>query len=233
VQRVADLLAAGLSQAEVARRTGVPRATLRGWVATGTDAVLGQRSVVAHDAEGCERRRRVAELPYAYLLGMYLGDGCLSRQRNGIYRLRIALDLRYPAIIDECAAAMSAVLPNKVGRVAAPGCAQVNSYSTHWPCLFPQHAAGLKHRRPIVLEPWQHRIAVEGHPKLLLRGLIKSDGWRGTNRIGSRYAYPRYMFSNRSEDIRDLFAEACRRSASLRRGAAAGSSRWRAGRTWR
>ena len=211
VQRVADLLARGLTQAEVARQTGVPRGTLRGWVATGTAVVLAQRSTSVHDADGCGHRRRVPEAPYAYLLGLYLGDGCLSHQRDGIYRLRISLDVRYPSIIEECAAAMGTVLPNNVGRVAAPGCASVNSYSTHWACLFPQHAPGLKYRRPIVLEPWQHRIAVESHPKLLLRGLIQSDGWRGTNRIGGRYAYPRYMFSNRSADIRDLFDEACRR----------------------
>ena len=74
----------------------------------------------------------------------------------------------------------------------------------------PQHGAGPKHPRPIVLEPWQRSIAVDRHPRLLLRGLIQSDGWRGVNRIGRRYAYPRYMFSNRSEDIRNLFVDACR-----------------------
>ena len=29
--------------------------------------------------------------------------------------------------------------------------------------------------------------------------------------MGGRYAYSRYQFSNRSDDIRALFAEACRR----------------------
>jgi len=88
----------------------------------------------------------------------------------------------------------------------------VNAYSQHWPCLFPQHAPGPKHRRPIVLEPWQVRIGLESHPRLLLRGLIHSDGYRGANRIkGGAYSYPRYVFSNRSADIRDIFAAACGR----------------------
>ncbi|HVX09150.1 hypothetical protein [Humibacter sp.] len=41
-------------------------------------------------------------------------------------------------------------------------------------------------------------------PRPLLRGLFHSDGWRGTNfatNHGRRYEYPRYLFSNRSEDI--------------------------------
>ncbi|MGH2755035.1 MAG: helix-turn-helix domain-containing protein, partial [Actinomycetota bacterium] len=38
-------------------------------------------------------------------------------------------------------------------------------------------------------------------------------GWRGINRVtnarGAVYEYPRYEFSNRSGDIRDLFCKAC------------------------
>lgn len=212
VKLVAQLLASGLSQAEAARRSGVPRATLRGWIPPGIDIVLAQREESKHCDGACEHGRRVPEEPYAYLLGLYLGDGCLTCHREGLYRLRISLDLRYPSILDECEAAMARVLPNKVGRVACPGCVSVNSYSQHWLCLFPQHAPGRKHLRPILLEPWQARISLESHPRLLLRGLIHSDGYRGSNRIkGGAYSYPRYMFSNRSADIRDIFTTACLR----------------------
>ena len=149
---------------------------------------------------------------YAYRLGLYLGDGCLSPCPRDVYRLRVTLDQRYPLIILECGIAMVNVLPNKVGTAQHPGCIEVYSNSKHWPCLFPQHAAGRKHLRPIVLEEWQERIALEGHPRLFLRGLIHSDGYRGMNPImGGRYAYSRYQFSNRSDDIRALFAEVCRR----------------------
>ena len=58
---------------------------------------------------------------------------------------------------------------------------------------------------------WQREI-VDAHPDRFLRGLIHSDGWRGQNRVtvkGRRYAYPRYQFSNRSDDIRALFTYAC------------------------
>jgi hypothetical protein len=44
------------------------------------------------------------------------------------------------------------------------------------------------------------------------RGAGHTDGWRGLNRVrvkGKDYAYPRYQFSNRSDDIRKLFTDAC------------------------
>jgi hypothetical protein len=43
---------------------------------------------------------------YAYLLGMYLEDGCITRMPRS-YRLRITLDAGYPAIIHECRGAVA------------------------------------------------------------------------------------------------------------------------------
>jgi len=82
---------------------------------------------------------------------------------------------------------------------------------------FPQHGPGKKHERPISLELWQREIVAQ-FPKPLIRGFIHSDGSRSINRFavslanGTReYAYPRYFFTNFSEDIRALFCEACER----------------------
>jgi hypothetical protein len=77
---------------------------------------------------------------------------------------------------------------------------------------------GRKHKRPIVLAPWQRDI-VERHTWQFIRGLIHSDGCRTVNRFSVRlpsgrlgqYAYPRYFFSNLSADIRELFCDACER----------------------
>jgi hypothetical protein len=146
---------------------------------------------------------------YTYLLGIYLGDGCLSRHARGVYRLRIALDSAYPRIVDEVAEAMSAVMPrNLVGRVVrAYNCVDLYSYSRAWRCLFPQHGAGRKHERTISLRAWQW-LMVEDNPEMLLRGLIHSDGCRFIN-TGRRWRHPRYVFDNRSADIHFLFREAC------------------------
>jgi hypothetical protein len=160
---------------------------------------------------------RFEQLPhpdYAYLLGLYLGDGCISAHRRQVFRLRITLDTAYPGIIDECAAAMAVVLPSsKVGvlRHTHQNSAEVSSFSKAWPCLIPQHGPGKKHLREIRLTRWQQDIAIK-EPQRLLRGLIHSDGCHSVNTIRhpkKTYVYPRYLFSNRSDDIRRIFCDAC------------------------
>lgn len=152
---------------------------------------------------------------YAYLLGLYLGDGCLF-QHPRTWILKIAMDRRYPGILEECRAAIEAVSPTGGAAISyspRDGSAIVYGYSSSWPDFFPQHGPGKKHHRPILLAPWQ-RDVVEEHTGSFLRGLIHSDGWRGVNRVlvkGRWYQYPRYQFSSRSDDIRHLFTDACDR----------------------
>jgi hypothetical protein len=150
---------------------------------------------------------------YAYLLGLYLGDGCLSATAAGVYKLRIFLDAKYPGIVDECSAAIRSVRPGAaVGLTTRPneGGVEVGSYWKSWPVLFPQHGPGKKHERSIVLEPWQEeRVALD--PDLLVRGLIHSDGCRFVNTGSGGWRHPRYSFSNRSADIRAIFCAACER----------------------
>jgi hypothetical protein len=194
-----DLLAEGSTLSSVSRGTGVARATLREWASTG-----GTYRARAH---GCPRGDGIDDHAYAHLLGVYLGDGCLSPHPRGVYALRIACDARYPRLIDECADSMRRLLPNSVSLTPAPGCFQVTAYSKHWPCLFPQHGPGRKHERRIALDPWQVAI-VEQQPGRFLRGLFHSDGCRVTNWTEKmvagelkRYEYPRYFFSNYSGDV--------------------------------
>jgi hypothetical protein len=151
---------------------------------------------------------------YVYLLGMYLGDGMLVECPR-VHRLEIALDSRYPGIIQECHAAISALRDPRlmtIGTQSYPTWKVMYAYWKHWPCLFPQHGPGRKHDRRIELEDWQRGLATV-HPHRLLRGLIHSDGWRGTNtvrnKLGRTYSYPRYLFTNVSADIRSLFCQAC------------------------
>jgi hypothetical protein len=87
----------------------------------------------------------------------------------------------------------------------------VQSYSKQWPCLFPQHGPRRKHERRIALVDWQQRI-VDAQPEQLVRGLIHSDGSRHINRIRhpkKTYEYTRYELTNRSEDIKRIFCDAC------------------------
>ncbi len=83
----------------------------------------------------------------------------------------------------------------------------VNCYWKHWPCVFPQHGPGVKHRRCIQLATWQEEVVAD-EPGRFLRGLIHSDGSRDLNRVNGK-AYPRYQFTNASEDILGIFTRAC------------------------
>ena len=74
--------------------------------------------------------------------------------------------------------AMHWVIPRKVGLVQKDGCKEIYSFSKHWPCVFPQHGSGPKHKRPIVLESWQRWVAVERHPEFLLRGNRAGIEWK-------------------------------------------------------
>ena len=92
----------------------------------------------------------------------------------------------------------------------------VDAASKRWPELLPQHGPGRKHDRAIVLTGWQQDI-VDEYPWQFLRGLLHSDGCRSVNRFAvelpsgriAHYAYPRWFFSNRSEDILGLFCRTC------------------------
>jgi hypothetical protein len=157
-----------------------------------------------------------SELPreYAYLLGLYLGDGCISSHPRCVYKLRVVLDVKYPGIVDECAAAMRRVMPTShVDRVRKKSnCYEVYSYSKAWPCLFPQHGPGVKHTRRIWLAEWQQELA-ERWPESFLRGMIQSDGCRFTNTRGKSdtWSAPRYAFGNVSTDVTSIFCTACDR----------------------
>ena len=105
-QEVTDavtLLRDGLTASDVARRTGIPRSTIRDW----RDGRRPRRSLcrVEHDLT------RLDEAAYAYLLGMYLGDGCIAARPRGVWILRITLDSIYPGIVAECARAIEAIAP--------------------------------------------------------------------------------------------------------------------------
>jgi hypothetical protein len=217
VARVLGLRRQGLGARRISALTGLPVSTVRDWLAGLTPRRNGA-SLTSCEACGAPAHR-FADLPaaYVYLLGLYLGDGCISAYRRGVYKLRVHLDLRYPGIVDACEAAIKAVAPGrKVHRLKRRSnytssddysLVEVSAYWKAWPCLFPQHGPGRKHDRRIELADWQQDL-VARHPQELLRGLVHSDGCRFIN-TGRQWSHPRYSFSNRSADILKIFRDAC------------------------
>ena len=213
--RAISLLAHGQSFREASAATGISQRALREWWSSPEKLYLSSNRTCPRCAEA---KTTVEPWPdYAYLLGLYLGDGCISRPRpsKDVWALRIMCADAWPGLIVECKRTMIAVRPgNSVCMIQKEGCVEVVSTSKHWPCLFPQHGPGRKHKRKIELEPWQQEI-VDAHPGDFARGLFHSDGCRLINRVrrpvkgGDRwYEYPRYLFVNRSADIHRLCGEA-------------------------
>jgi hypothetical protein len=206
------LVRSGVANAEVARRLNVPKGTVGYWV----HMDRGKRGELpGRPIRLCPRcdGRALDEPAYSYLLGLYLGDGhIIQYSEHRVPSLMITCAESWPGLMDDCEAAMRAVFPdNSVCRVRKIGCRNVKIYSQHLWCMFPQHGKGKKHERPIVLEPWQ-RMIVDKQPWAFIRGLIHSDGCRMTNwttrLVGGerkRYEYPRYFFTNTSDDIIRLF----------------------------
>ena len=209
------MVASGATHRAAVEATGVSIDTLRTWLYRR----IPQRPHAHELCDACgapahEFSQLQSEV-YAYLLGSYLGDGTIYHFDKGVYVLRVTLDTAYPGIVEECRAAMGTIRDDRGAHVSrdsrGQNCVHVNAYWKQWPCHFPQHGPGRKHHRPIVLEPWQ-QAHVDAAPGMFLRGLIHTDGWRGLNRVtvkGRDYAYPRYQFSNRSDDIRRLFTDTC------------------------
>ncbi|MDX3310226.1 helix-turn-helix domain-containing protein [Streptomyces sp. ME08-AFT2] len=205
-KRALALVAQGRSLNAVSKETGISRAAIRSW----QDRLEPVPRMAPPLPDPPSDR-----VAYSYLLGLYLGDGCISAHPRGSgHYLRIACADAWPGLIDACEAAIRAVNPaHTAHRVQAQGCVSVVGYYAYWPYLFPQHGPGKKHERAIVLDPWQQAI-VDEHPWEFIRGLIHSDGCRIINwtaktigGVRKRYEYPRYFFTNKSDDIRRLFTD--------------------------
>jgi hypothetical protein len=201
-----ELVTAGVPVLVASRRLGVSRDSIRTWCRDPDRALRPPHGGRCFRCTGVSCPEPVV---YGYLLGQYLGDGYLVASQR-VPKLRIACADTYPMIAAEVDRAMACLSGNKVGRVGGIGCSDHHCHWKHWPCLFPQHGPGMKHTRPIVLEPWQRDI-VDEHPWPLIRGLIHSDGCRAINRVvvrGKAYEYPRYFFANESADILGIMGAA-------------------------
>ena len=204
---VVRLLELGLSDYEVARRTGVPRSTVLNWRVNGPPTRPA--------AEDAELWRPLDPAAYCYALGLYLGDGHIV-VRNGRPRtLRLYLDVIYPKLNAEAARALERVFPHsKAHRYRWDDINReiIQICNVALLVAFPQHGPGRKHDRKIELVDWQLELT-RAHPDALVRGLIHSDGCRTINRFKTKlpsgrtkeYAYPRYFFSNESADILAIF----------------------------
>lgn len=142
---------------------------------------------------------------YAFVLGEYLGDGCIKTMKREVYRLDIYNDSKYEALNRLIAMKIQEVFPhNKVNRpLSSENCWDIYVYSKNIPTLFPQIGPGAKYKRKIELLQWQLDI-IDEYPKDFISGLFYSDGsiYDHCQIInGKEYKYVHYSFSNKSLDI--------------------------------
>ncbi|HLX51217.1 MAG TPA: helix-turn-helix domain-containing protein [Streptosporangiaceae bacterium] len=211
-QQLSDI---GVLDRENAQICGVSVRSIRHWRKGDRRPIGGSSRTEAPNCPRCHGRP-LDEPAYSYLLGLYLGDGHIVKTPR-THLLSLACADCWPGLLQEAVQAAKRVMPSSsVSLRSRPGiaCTYVQSFSKHWPCLFPQHGSGKKHERKIELEPWQQSI-VDGRAGDFARGLFHSDGYRGSNRVcrhrpnGDRwYEYPRYLFTNHSADILRLCGEA-------------------------
>ena len=206
---------AGVADAENAQRHGVAVKTIRRW--RREYQRRGKPRGQAHVGGACPRcdGSHLDEQAYAELFGWYLGDGHISSGRRGVFALHVYNDLRYTDLNAHVQDLMRRVKPGcRPHTRQVPGCLVTTAGWRHWPCLFPQHGPGRKHERQLAMAEWQWDV-VSAHPADFLRGLFHSDGCRMNNystRVVAgrplRCYYPRWQFTNNSEEIRGWCAAA-------------------------
>lgn len=219
-KRILLLWEEGFNKSEIERRTGIPRPTIYDCIKRygSLHNLITYEQAHEHPilfkiltSEMGGDHRQILEA-YAYLFGLYLGDGNIVKARR-IYRLRVTLDAKYPGIINRCVQAGQTLLPdNQIGvqnryREDRVNCVDVSIYHKDLLLFFPQHGEGRKHTRKIELEAWQQKI-VDTYPLEFFRGLYHSDGSRFNNHVYGR-DYPRYQFTNTSSEIAQIFCNTC------------------------
>lgn len=162
----------GTLDRENAAICGVSIRAIRHWRAGDRRSDSSQYRTSTPTCPRCGGRSLDSEA-YAYLLGLYLGDGHITRGRR-THVLWLACSDAWPGLLALAKETTSFVMPSsKVFCASQRGvaCTYVKSVSKHWPCLFPQHGPGRKHQRKIGLEPWQEEI-VDRYPGDFARGLF-------------------------------------------------------------
>src|SRR5262245_892571 len=142
----------GILDRENAAICGVSVAAIRHW-RRGSRRNGDRRNRTGHPPR-CPRchDRPLDEAAYAYLLGLYLGDGHMTLGRSDVWALSITCCDGWPGLMTQARLAMSAVMPSsKVFAVPRTGCTEIKSTSKHWLCLrSEEHTSELQSLRHLV-----------------------------------------------------------------------------------
>ena len=185
VREVFRLAAAGMTPGQISMVTGVSASQVRRWLGAGDVAVLGARGR-ANDCEAsgvCVTTRDVPRTAYAYLSVSTLGDGHIVHNHRGVYRLRCVAAPRTPT--SSRSARRDRTSPPHVqgGPASGGGSAQIGLLLDASALSVPATWSGSETSAADRAAAVAGQIVLSEHPGEFVRGLLHSDGWRGTNRF--------------------------------------------------
>ena len=218
---------AGVPKLRIARQTWGRRCRRR-FASGSPSAESADRAIhgviaATTDAEFGSRADRLTYL--VSRLGQYLGDGWIDLNgRRGVLppgHRCAARRTRDQSTKVQPVRSSTIVVPLNRDRPGVPrqGVRERRRWSirpTSLALSVPAGAPGKKHDRRIVLEPWQEQIASDRSSRDSFGSRADPERRCGERSIECpwrqryiRYEYPRYQFTNVSDDIRDTVHDAC------------------------
>lgn len=205
------MLSNGDSYRKIAKKIGVDKSTISYWVKINFSFERPSQSLICKEGV----IKHCSKLPhhYSYILGSYLGDGCISKTKR-TYKMRIFNCVTHKEIISDQKRSLKKLFSNnKVSssRTHAIGnCIQVLVYNKSLPIMFPQYGDGKKHDRDVSLKDWQLEI-IRKEPECFIKGLVDSDGSyfysRKSQPKNSDVIHMYYQFTNTSKDILNVYRD--------------------------
>lgn len=184
----------------LSKKYNIPRATLRYWL----DPQFLKKKEMDLEYEESKKEMILDRIKnynkiYSFILGLYLGDGCITKNKMS-YRLRIVQDEKYTNSIIEIEEKMNLFFEKKSSVTKQTGCTIVSIFDKYLLHYFPQHGLGKKHERLIELSEFQLKYIDYQN---LMRGLFISDG----SYYLANKKYERFNFTNKSLDIINIFRD--------------------------
>ena len=141
--RILELHGIGCSDLRIAREVGVSRDSVRKY------RVL---PLPAHKDDWLRNFSPIQQCHYSYILGLYLGDGCIDKTAR-TYRIRFFFhDTDDRGTVERLKISLRVIFPDNaisVTRKTYARCVVVSLYSNKIPNLFPQHGIGKKNSRDV------------------------------------------------------------------------------------
>jgi len=196
----------GYNQSVISSKTNIPRSTVKDWL-NKKPKFFNEENKKSFIKEEIIKNKELHD-SYSYILGLYLGDGYINECKR-TFRIRVFLDKKFSKLNEMVNSNFKKIFPNNsvcmVEQKDTNGI-YFSVYNNELPIVFPQHGLGKKHDRIIKLIKWQKDILAIS---CFLKGLIHSDGCFYSEKISNKYLYERYMFSNKSIDLHELFQDIC------------------------